>query len=465
MIAFFPDAYPDELLYSRLARYYVRSGYARYAFVASDLFKNGSLTLPSVEFVNQYTLDAMSWITKNDLFETVLEKHTMYPSYIRFLPIQKRKAAIEGMISCNGNWKNLMHLPLVGRRYLRFCPLCSKIDREEYSEAYWHREHQLQRIRVCPKHKCFLENSDVVISSKSSPALYDAESVIVDKEIIPCNDEMELAFTQYVIDVFNERVDMKNAYPIGRYLHSWLNSKYLNPSGILRNMSLLYNDYLAFYGDMPVMSQTYMQKIFNGYEYDPYFVLQIAYFSDISVYDITHLPKYDANHGIKKLYYELSEKYALDFSVVKEIGNSVLEFSVIQNRVSGKSGPKQIMYDELDEKYLPEVKRVVKRILSCKGRPEKLSFSKVEKIMKLPQKQIYKLPKCKSYIEKRIESQPRFLAREVEWAFSELVKSETPISLSKIMKLTNMRKTDIECCVPYVKNEDVKIFLIQSTKR
>ena len=165
------------------------------------------------------------------------------------------------------------------------------------------------------------------------------------------------------------------------------------------------------------------------------------------------------------MYFELSEKYALDFSIVQEIGASVIKFSTAQKRVLPKSGPKQIMYDELDEKYLPQLKRVVKQILSDKGRPEKLSFAKVQKAMNLPQKQINKLPKCKAYIETRIETQPQFWAREVEWAISELVKNNRPISLSRIMKLTNVRRRDIECCLQYIEKQEIKMLLIQMTRR
>ena len=34
MISFFPDIYPDELIYSTLARYYIKSGYTAYIFAA-----------------------------------------------------------------------------------------------------------------------------------------------------------------------------------------------------------------------------------------------------------------------------------------------------------------------------------------------------------------------------------------------------------------------------------------------
>ena len=46
MIAFFPEIYPDELLYSQLARYHSRSGYARYVFTVADIYNNEKLVHP-----------------------------------------------------------------------------------------------------------------------------------------------------------------------------------------------------------------------------------------------------------------------------------------------------------------------------------------------------------------------------------------------------------------------------------
>ena len=455
MIAFFPKAYPDELLYSQLARYYVRSGYAKYVFAVTDLYKNETAVHPSVEFVNQYTTDAKEWITRTKPWETVLAEHTMYPAYIRFLPRKKREEALQGLVSCTGNWRNLMCIPVLReQRYIRYCPVCSKEDRETYSETYWHREHQIRRIRVCPKHRCFLENSTVIISSKSSPGLFDAESRIPKvQEAKPCDDEREIAFTQYVVDVFRRKVDMQNTLAVGAFLHSRLTDAYVNASGLLRNMVRLYEAYTAFYGNgMPVMTQTYMQKIFNGYQFDPYFVLQIAYFEGVSVQDVTHLPKGVPLSGMDRLYEELSEKHSLDSTIVADIGNTVLKYASKGTRISEKSGPKGIAYDALDAKHLPQVKAVVKRILSDAGRPEKLSFAKVQKIMGLPPKQLNKLPRCKAYIERHMESQAQFWAREVEWAVGELQRQNKSITLSKIMKLTNMRKKDVWECVAYMRD-------------
>ena len=38
MISYFPTAYPDELLYSQLARYYAKSGYMAYTYAAEELY-------------------------------------------------------------------------------------------------------------------------------------------------------------------------------------------------------------------------------------------------------------------------------------------------------------------------------------------------------------------------------------------------------------------------------------------
>ena len=121
-----------------------------------------------------------------------------------------------------------------------------------------------------------------------------------------------------------------------------------------------------------------------------------------------------------------------------------------------KSGPRAIQYDKLDEQYLPQVKTIVGQMLVHDGKPKKLSFAKVQKALNLPQKQINKLPRCKTYIEQHLESQYEFWARKVEWAVSAIKQENRPVNRSRIMKMTNMRPNDIACCCPYIKNPEIK---------
>ena len=462
MIAFFPQIYPDELLYSQIARYHAHSGYSNLVFTMTDIYKNANLTLPSIEFVNQYTPDAMQWITKNGAWESIVEHHTMYPAYIRFLPKDRKQEALNGVLTCTGNWKKLMCLPTnTEKRYLRYCPRCADEDRIKYGETFWHREHQIQKIRVCPQHKCFLECSNIAISSKVAPGLHNAESSIPKQQPLRiCNNSREIDFSQYVIDVMNEPIDFENATLVGRYLHSRLNSNYVNKTGLVRSITKLYEDYLDFYtDDLSVMTPSYLQKIFNGYAYDTYFILQIAYFLKISVYDITHLPNDKPSTNLREIYQQLSAKHHIDISIIEDIASAVLKYSNQQNIAARKSGPRAILYNELDAKYLPQVKNIIEQMLFSDGRPQKLSFAKIQKALNLPQKQLNKLPRCKTYIEQHLEPQEAFWAREVEWAVSVLTQENRPISRSRIMKMTNMRPNDMECCCSYIKNKETQALL------
>ena len=48
MISYFPAAYPDELLYSQLARYYTKSGYMAYTYAAEELYVSKIVRLPEI---------------------------------------------------------------------------------------------------------------------------------------------------------------------------------------------------------------------------------------------------------------------------------------------------------------------------------------------------------------------------------------------------------------------------------
>ena len=441
MIAFFPKPYPDELLYSLLSRYHQRSGNARFVFTAEELYRNGKITHPSIDFVNVFTDDAMNWLTKELPWETVAEKHTMFPAYIRFLPLQRRKEAEEGVKKQNGNWKNIMNLPVLKeKRFLRFCPECAKEDREKYGETYWHREHQIPRVRVCPLHKTYLENSDIPIGSKTTPGLFDAESNVSASTVTKhCKNSQETDFTQYVLEVFRQLNDTKTDFNVGTYLQSKLPEKYKNKSGLMCHISQFYDDYTRFYDGLPVMSKTYMQKIFNGYMFDTYFILQIAFFLGISVYDITHIPA--QRREFNELYKRLAEKHNIDYEIVADIAEEIVKQKA--PKVSNISGPRRREYEKLDEELLPKVKAVVDEIVGKEGKPERVSPTKIQRLMGLPQKQFNKLPKCRMYIESKAETQEEYHKRKVEWAVREIEKENGVVSVSKVMKLTNMRKNEV----------------------
>ena len=187
------------------------------------------------------------------------------------------------------------------------------------------------------------------------------------------------------------------------------------------------------------MLKSYLQKIFNGYMFDVYYILQIAFFMGVSVYDITHIPSQSKEYN--ELYKRIAEKHNLDYSVVADIAEEVLKQKA--PKVSNLSGPRRREYEKLDEELLPKVKVVVDEIVGKEGKPERVSPTKIQRLMGLPQKQFNKLPKCRMYIESKAETQEEFWKRKVDWAVRAIEKENGVVSVSKVMNLTNMRKNEV----------------------
>ena len=355
MMVFFPDFYEDELLYSLLARYHVHSGNPTFRATATDLYRRPTVH-PDMEFVNAYTEEAMNWICRGQSFEKVIEKHTMYPAYARFLPHERRQKAFQHLIQCEGIWSNDMAIPNAGKRFLRFCPCCAAEDREAYGETYWHRSHQIQRIQVCPKHECYLESSAIMISGKSSPDLHPAELNVPVTQPRPCADETLLKFTTYVLEVTKAPVNLSSQTAIGVYLNSRLDAKYHNRSGLVRNISQLYEDYAAFYNSVELkMTLPQMQKVFNGYLFDYYFICQLAYFEGVTAQELINLPDTIIQDGMKQLMEQLSIELGVDYEKVSKISEAVLKSHAQKSQIQKLSGIRSQAWDELDDKLLPQV--------------------------------------------------------------------------------------------------------------
>ena len=143
MLGQFPKPYPDELLYSVLARYYVRSGYSNYVFVAEDLFQNRYVR-PSFEYISPLNDEVTGCLRKNDTIQDVLLQHTMFPYHCRFLPMERKNKAMQALVNMDSNFRNLILFPKrTATPSMRYCPLCAADDRKNYGETYWHRLHQI----------------------------------------------------------------------------------------------------------------------------------------------------------------------------------------------------------------------------------------------------------------------------------------------------------------------------------
>ena len=165
MLSFLPNPYPDELLYSTLARYHIRSGNTSSKITLQELY-NDTKTIATTDLPSNIDalikqLPPLSSHTANNL----INNHTLYPFYASFLPQQR---AIMIQKSMKGQYGGHIHAftgisasSIPTPQFFRFCSDCLKQDEQEYGEIYWHRIHQTPGVLVCPYHGTPLHNSTV----------------------------------------------------------------------------------------------------------------------------------------------------------------------------------------------------------------------------------------------------------------------------------------------------------------
>lgn len=159
MLGFFPDPYPDELLYSACARYSDRVNYrGKINSLIEILGKTGSAVLDFPSRID-YIISILP-SGNNYSAEKIISENTLLPFYEPFLPCNRAKLARHQMKNYSlGSISNIITKPNKSLEYLRYCPICVLEDKKDYGETYWHRNHQLPGILVCSIHSCFLENS------------------------------------------------------------------------------------------------------------------------------------------------------------------------------------------------------------------------------------------------------------------------------------------------------------------
>lgn len=167
MISFFPTLYEDELLYSAIARYHIRSGNISPKATIYELFNSKTISavveLPSNIDNLIKNMPVNCKYTQNEF----INNNTMFPLYTAFLPAERKELIYELMRGKNGgdiyNRVGLMATSIRSNKYLKFCPECIKEDKLKYGELYWHRIHQIPGIAICSKHKIPLLDSKVLM--------------------------------------------------------------------------------------------------------------------------------------------------------------------------------------------------------------------------------------------------------------------------------------------------------------
>lgn len=297
MIAFFPEPYPDELAYSLFARYHVHSGNMTFSATARDLFQSKD-AIPNPEFFAPLSEEACRIITRNTPMETFIAQHTMLPYYIRFLPLGRRRKAMDLLLAMDRTFYDAIYVrqkKSERRQFMRYCPLCAAADREQHGETYWHRKHQLPGVEICLKHRCRLENSSNGVTVDSQRfKLVHADIVIPHNSAVNLDvSELEYRLSDYVMQIFDAALDFEHDVSTGKFLQSRLEG---TPYTSLRGEQVFARKLFAalseHYQELPqntLEAWWYVQKVFCSQNFHTFDVCLIAMFLGIPVCDLLNM--------------------------------------------------------------------------------------------------------------------------------------------------------------------------------
>lgn len=152
----FPVPYPNELVYSTIARAGIYQGIISPKQLLDEVYDNrkvvATLGLPSHLHVIAQHLNKTGSFSVNHL----IYKHTIFPLYAPFVGAERRDKAVELMVAKAQGAVHLM-LGVVASKVksinqFRYCPTCAEEQLKSHGECFWMRTWYLPALPYCPQH-------------------------------------------------------------------------------------------------------------------------------------------------------------------------------------------------------------------------------------------------------------------------------------------------------------------------
>ena len=223
------NAFPGELLFSRLCRTLSVHGETLQQFTASLRLSPRVSFHP---FLTEHLVEIADSCQESP--EKLWLEQTLFPLWVWSMPrYDKELRRLDGPPA-----RLLRFCQLTGnfeyqRMSLRFCPACAKEDADYYGVAFWHREHQIPGVSACYRHGCRL------ISKTVPPRPHIAFELYPDQfhDGLPCR-ESEISFASYASDVFRELLGHDKEGVSDDFSDKLAKKGYLNSAGHVRKEKL-----------------------------------------------------------------------------------------------------------------------------------------------------------------------------------------------------------------------------------
>lgn len=168
MLTYFPTPYPDELWYSVLCRYHIRSGNAGSAATFRELLGDRDSAALSTFLPNRTIAKVLKKLPDQFIsVEKIALEHTLFKYTFRCYPLEVKKDILAFTKAGRVDYPVKVSKSYESKE-LKSCPVCAREDRMQYGEAYWHVSHQIPYASVCHKHGCRLNSLQVKATELNS---------------------------------------------------------------------------------------------------------------------------------------------------------------------------------------------------------------------------------------------------------------------------------------------------------
>jgi len=245
-----PAWLPNETLYSLVSRHHRLCGDPHPSSTSTRLF-GGARRGTQHDFPSglNYFVDVTKQSYGN--CHSIIAKRTILPYFLPFKDKQNAEDAFAAMASPNiGSLK--YRLGILTSRFgadhpLKACPKCVVRDRNTYSVAYWHRDHQIPGVWLCSKH-----NLPLLVSTLKSSGIARFSWLLPDQsKLSPINKPFPIEHLKSLSEI---SIGITNLPPgtyfnplhvLQAYIHKLKSRDLLTPGGSLR-LSKIASEYYQF---------------------------------------------------------------------------------------------------------------------------------------------------------------------------------------------------------------------------
>lgn len=249
---YFPELYPDELIYSAVARYHHHCGRGSIKVTILDVLGDPNASL-DVECPNRITRLADVANMSSPL--RIINNHTSISYYSAFKSPSAKQQIMKIALGAGKNNRLVAHgLNASDRKKktFHFCPVCEQEMVERYGEAYWLRDHQLPTVYTCLRHDIFLHDSGIPrvspTQSLKTPAMRQgsSEAIINDVRLLPVLTRL----SHYSSTLLRQDVKTCEAESRGSDLSGLFRARgYVLPNQMIDTSSLA-NDLYPYFRDL-----------------------------------------------------------------------------------------------------------------------------------------------------------------------------------------------------------------------